>query len=135
MYYIKRYNEGILVKCEFSELLIKTGIKSYLNNLCMDSLSTFEGRKKAITKLISHRNNVPIYINKNTFVYPTKSLREYDMLFINYHEVLSYKKLDKYNTLFVFKNLEELVVEVSVKKIVKLHERIELVYQHIDNII
>lgn len=135
MYYIKRYNDGILVKGEFHELLIKTGIKSYLNNLCMDGLSTFDGRRKAITKLIMQKNNVPIYVSNKIFVYPTKSLREYDMLFINYHEVLSYKKIAKNKTLFVFNNLEELVVEVSINKIIKQHQRIELVYQYLDNII
>lgn len=135
MYYIKRYNEGILVKGEFHELLIKTGIKSYLNNLCMESLSTFDGRRKAITKLIMHKNNVPIYVNNRIFVYPTKSLREYDMFFINYHEVLSYKEIERNKTLFVFSNLEELVVEVSINKIIKQHKRIELVYQYLDIII
>lgn len=135
MYYIKRSNDGIIVKGEFHELLIKSGIKSYLNNLCMDNLSTFDGRRKAISKLIKHKNNVPIYVNKDIFVYPTKSLREYDMLFINYHAVLSYKKIERNKTLFVFNNLEELVVEVSINKIMKQHQRIELVYQYFDNII
>ena len=123
------------MKDEIKEYILNTGIKSYINNLCMDNLSTFDGRRKAVIKLLNQRNNIPIYIDSERFLYPTKSLREYDMFYINYFAVLSFKKIDSMNTLFVFNNLDELVVNVSINKVVKQHKRIELIIQYFRNII
>lgn len=134
MYYIKRNNVGIIVKDENQEYCINIGIKNHINNLCMENLSTFDGRRKAVIKLLNQRNNIPIYIDSKRFLYPTKSLREYDMLYINYYSVLSFKMIDAMNTLFIFNNLDELVVNVSVNKIVKQHKRIEMIIQNFRNI-
>ncbi len=134
MYYIKRHNKGILLKDSYKEEIISIGIKSYLNRLCMQNLSTFDGRRKATVKLLHQSNNTPIFINNDIFVYPTKSLREFDMLYINYHEVLSFKSIDSDNTLLIFNNLEQLVVNVSIKKVIKQHRRVETIIQYIDNI-
>ena len=123
------------MKDEIKEYILNTGIKSYINNLCMDNLSTFDGRRKAVVKLLNQRNNIPIYVDSKRFLYPTKSLREYDMFYINYFAVLSFKKIDSMNTLFVFNNLDELVINVSINKVVKQHKRIELIIQYFRNII
>ena len=134
MYYVKRQNTGILVKDEYKEKILNIGVKGYLNSLCMENLSTFDGRKKAIGKLLGQKSNIPIYINNNIFVYPTKSLREYDMYYINYYEVLSVKKIDDSNTLFVFKNLEEVSINVNIRKTLKQHTRIKKIIEYFDNI-
>ena len=133
MYYVKRHNNGIKVLDESKEHILNIGVKSYLNSLCMKNLSTFDGRKKALAKLLGQKSNIPIYINDEIIVYPTKSLREYDMYFINYHGVLSLRKLDNDNTLFVFKNLEELTINISFKRIIKQHKRVEFIIQYLNN--
>ncbi len=134
MYYIRRDDYGVFIKDEEKEYLVNTGIKQYINNLCMNNLSTFEGRKKAVSNLLKQKNNIPIYIDNEIFLYPTKSLREYDMLFINYYAILSTKRIDSKNTLIIFKNLEELIVNISIRKVMKQHKRIELIIHYFKNI-
>ena len=131
MYYLKRHNKGIIIKDESSEYLVSSGIKKYLNNLCMNNLSTFDGRRKAIVKLLEQKDNIPIYIDSNNFVYPTKSLREFDMIYINYFEVLSYKEIAYKKTLIVFKNLEYLVVDIDMKRIERQHKRIKKITEYL----
>lgn len=124
-----------MIKDENREYLLNIGLKQYLNNLCMKNLSTYDGRKKATVKLLNEKNNIPIYIDKNLFMYPTKSLREYSMLFINYYAILSFKKIDSNSTLLIFKNLDKLVVDVSIRKINKQHLRIKKIAQNLGNYI
>ncbi len=131
MYYVKRYHNGIVVKDEKNEYSLNSGIKKYLNKLCMDNLSTFDGRKKAIISLLKQKDNIPIYIDNNIFVYPTKALREFDMMYINYFEVLSYKEVGYKSTLVIFKNLEYLVINVNVKRIEKQHKRIKKITEYL----
>ena len=131
MYYVKRHHNGIVVKNEINEYSLNSGIKKYLNKLCMNNLSTFDGRRKAIMSLLKQKDNVPIYIDNDIFVYPTKALREFDMVYINYCEVLSYKEIGYKSTLVIFKNLEHLVINVSAKKIEKQHKRIKKITDYL----
>ena len=133
MYYIKRNDKGIFIKDEFQEYSLNIGIKSYINNLCIENLSTFDGRKRALIKHLNQKNNIPIYVDDKVFLYPTKSLREYDMLFINYFSVLSLRRIDLYTTLLTFNNLDELIVNVSYKRVKKQHQRIEVIIDKFGN--
>jgi len=134
MNYIRRNDDGVLIKDENHEYSLKIGIKNHINNLCMENLSTFDGRKKAVIKYLNQKNNIPIYVDDKVFLYPTKSIREYDMIFINYYSVLSFRKIDSTSTLFIFNNLDELVVNVSIKKVIKQHQRIENIIEKFGNI-
>ena len=133
MYYLKRHINGVMLKSEEKEEILQIGMKQYINNLCLDYLATFDGRRKAISRLLRQNNNIPIYINDEVFVYPTKSLREYDMVFINYHSVLSYKRIASKKTKIIFENFDELIINISIKKVIKQHERIKYIIQYIEN--
>ncbi len=134
MDYIKRHWDGVLVCSEGKDVILKMGIKKYLNDLCLANLATFDGRKKAISRLLKQKNNLPIYINDELFVYPTTSLRDYNTVFINYHQVLSYKQLTNKKTKFIFNNLNELVVDVDVNRVNKQHQRIASIIQYLEDI-
>jgi len=131
MYYLKRHNNGIMIKDETSEYLVSSGIKKYLNNLCMNNLSTFDGRRKAIVKLLKQKDNIPIYIDSENFVYPTKSIRDFDMVYINYFEVLSYKTVGFKKTLIVFNNLEYLIIDIDIKRVDRQHKRIKKITEYL----
>jgi len=134
MYYLKRTDYGIRVTKEHEDVYVKNGLKGYINDLCLNNFSTYDGRKKAASRLLNEKSNIPIYIDNSTFLYPTKALREYDMLFLNYYAILSFRKIDSANTLFIFKNLEELVVQISINKVIRQHKRIEIINDYIDNL-
>ena len=131
MYYLTRNGNGILIKDSSKEYLINAGIKKYINKLCMDNLSTYDGRRLSIAKLLNQKDNIPIYIDKSTFLFPTKALREYDTVFINYFSIPSIKKIDHKNTLIVFDNLEEININISIKKVFKQYKRIEKINDYL----
>ena len=131
MYYLTRKANGILIKDASKEYLISTGIKKYINKLCMSNLSTYDGRRLSTAKLLNQKDNIPIYIDRSTFLFPTKALREYDTMFINYFSILSIRKIDHKNTLFIFDNLEEITINISIKKVYKQYKRIEKINDYL----
>ena len=135
MHYLKRTNFGIHVSFSDEDVFIKNSLKNYINDLCLKNLSTYDGRRESVVSLLKEKCNIPIYINNSTFLYPTKSLREYDMLFLNYYEILSFRKVDSRKTLFIFNNLSEMIVNISINKVIKQHKRIEFITDYLDNLI
>ncbi len=133
VYYVKRNEDGIYLKTESASTNLNIGLKNYLNSLCLKNMSTYDGRRTAAVKLLRQKSNIPIYINKELIVYPTKPIREYDTVFVNFFAVLSIKSLSKKATLFTFANLEELIVEISIQKILKQHKRIKIINKYLAN--
>ncbi len=133
MNYIKRSHEGIEVNTDLGSIYIETSLKKYINELCMNNLSTFEGRKVSTIKLLREKNNIPIYVNDELFLYPTKSIRCFDTVFVNFNEVLSIKMVSKGYTSFIFTNLFEITLEVSIQRIRKQHRRIKKINEYLKN--
>jgi len=133
MYYVSRNNVGIHLVSKSEERSLNIGIKKYIDSLCMKNMSTYDGRKIAAKKILNIKSNIPIYISNKIILYPTKSIREFDTVFINYFEVLSVKQINGTMTLFTFTNLEELIVEVNIKKILKQHEKIKTILFYLDS--
>lgn len=134
MNYIKRHVEGIEVNQEYGSIIIDTSIKKYINLLCLKNLTTYEGRRIATQKLLGETSNIPIYLNGDICLYPIKSIRDYNTVFINYNEVLSYKETGKVHTRFVFSNLCEITLEVSINIVKKQHARIKKILEYVSYI-
>lgn len=132
--YINRNQEGILINDFSGDNIIDTSLKKFINGMCVKNLSTYEGRRQAIKELFDFESNIPIYIEREIILYSTKPLRSYDTVFVNFVRVLSYKKVDNTHTKFIFTNLEEKTIEVSHKKIFKLHQKIEIMLKYINNL-
>lgn len=131
MNYIKRNVEGIEINSVNGSIMFATSLKKYINNLCMKNLSTYNGRREAISVLLGEKNNVPIYVDKETFLYPIKSIRLFDTVFVNFNEVLSIKMVGIGYTKFIFTNLFEITLEVSIHKVKKQHLRIGKVMEYL----
>ena len=131
--YIKRFEEGIEVNEELGSIYLKTSLKKYINKLCYKKLSTYDGRRESTSKLLGENNNVPIYVDEETILYPIKSIRCYDTVFVNFIEVLCVKKVRKGYTSFIFTNLSEITLEVSINKIKKQHLRIKKIIEYLNN--
>jgi len=131
--YIKRNNDGIEVSDEFGIISIDSSLKKYINSLCLKKLSTYDGRRTSTGKFLGANSNIPIYVNDEIFLYPTKSIRCFDTVFVNFFEVLSVKKVDKGYTSFIFTNLSEIILEISIHKIKKQHARILKIIEYLNN--
>jgi competence protein ComK len=133
MQYIKRSENGIEIGTEKGIINVNSTLKKYINDLCLKNLSTFEGRRVATSKLLMENNNIPIYINEEIILYPTKSIRCYDTVFVNFNDVLSIKKNKNGHTSLIFTNLSEIVIEISFKRILKQHLRINKILDYLNN--
>ncbi|MCF7927389.1 MAG: competence protein ComK [Candidatus Izimaplasma sp.] len=131
MNYIKRHKNGVLIKTINNEEIIDEDLINYINQLCIQNLSTYQGRKKAAKQLLKSQINHPIYVHKKLILYPTKSIRKFDCYYINYCSVLSVIKHDYNCTKIIFTDLEELIVNVSPYCIKKQHRNIENLLGHI----
>jgi len=133
MYFIKRHENGIVIRETSGLIVLPTSLKKYLNELCLNNLTTYEGRITATKILLSDKKNIPIYINRNLLFYSTGSLRDYNTVFVNYFSVISVVKVSKSTTRFIFTNLEEEIMEVSYQRIMKQHSKIKIIIEYLNN--
>lgn len=133
MYYIRRFNNGIEISSEKGTIQLSSTLKKYINEMCIKSFSTYEGRRISASIFLRESNNIPIYVNEEIMLYPTKSIRCYDTVFVNFNEVLSIKKVKSGVICFIFTNLSEIVIETSYKKILKQHYRINKILDYLNN--
>jgi|LGOV01.1.fsa_nt_gb competence protein ComK len=124
MKYLKRESQGILIM-EEKEVYLKQGLKQYINKMCINNLSTYEGRREASKAILQRKSILPIYVNPQIFLYPTISVRNYQCTFINYYEVLSIIRMTEKRTKIVFNDLSDLNLDISHEKINNQHQRIE----------
>ena len=128
--YIRRHIDGIELNSELGSMIKDTSLKKYINELCMKNLSTYDGRREATSKYLNENNNIPIYIDKEIFLYPIKSLRVHDTVFVNFNELLSVKMEGIGYTKFIFSNLSEITLEVSINRVKKQHIRIRKILDY-----
>ncbi len=133
MYFIKRSIDGLEIGTEKGITYMNSTLKKHINDMCLKNLSTYEGRRISTSKLLNENNNIPIYVNEEVILYPTKSIRCYDTVFVNFHEVLSIKKGENGYTSFIFTNLSEILIEISYKRILKQHFRINKILDYLNN--
>ncbi len=131
--YIRRNEDGIEVNSELGSIFVNSSLKKHINNLCLKNLSTYDGRRDSTSKFLRENNNIPIYVDEEIILYPTKSIRCYDTVFVNFKEVLSVKKVGNGYTNFIFTNLSEIKLEVSINKIKKQHLRIKKIIDYLNN--
>ena len=123
MNYIKRNQFGILK----DNIQLETSLISHINDLCINGLSTLKGRTEAAKRLLRIARLVPIMVDENKMLIQTKSLREYDCVLINYYNLLSVVRIDNITTKVIFRDLSEIIINTSFKKIkgqVSLCERL-----------
>lgn len=91
------------------------GIK-YLNSLLNQKIRDFYSYNKIISKILSIKTNIPIYIDRTIIFLPIKSYKSYDCIWLNYKEIKSI--IDKSNSVLIrFNNGEIKEFEISYNKL------------------
>ncbi|GEM_PF-4647109 len=88
MNYIRKHSAGVEVHRDESLQIVKQSLRKHLDALVIPTLSTVEGRKKAISAITGMKRNVPVYVNDECCLIPLIAEREWNALFINYFTVL-----------------------------------------------
>ncbi len=112
MLYIYNKSNLTQIVCKNKITQATKPVISVVKAFCERELFSYENRIKLTKKYLKIKSKIPIYINELILLMPTHSPKKYNSYWINYYEVFSYNKyFDK--TLVLFKNLQELVVNVS----------------------
>ncbi|MFW6284999.1 MAG: competence protein ComK [Bacillota bacterium] len=121
MQYMERVGEGLLVKTQDKAVILKQGMKQYLNTLLRKELATYEARIQTLKKTYALKNNVPIYIDEGTCLYMSTNIRDLKTVCINYHSVLSIREKSATACELIFKDLSIKTVNVPYKKLMHRH--------------
>ena len=124
MNYIIDLKDRIMVN---SKVINKT-LRSYINSLCINNLSTLKGRLDATKKLLNIKYNLPIYVNKDMILFKIKE--DEKVFWINYNNIKDYGFSDDIVTI-VFNNLEILKVKASKESLVKRIKMIKILEEHL----
>ena len=110
MNYIKRTEYGITINGNQD---IKNSLIMYINRLCLEDGSTYQGRLEYSKHILNNHKN-PIYINDDCVLMPTHSTRKYECTFINFFMITNIKECNS-KTQIVFQNGTSVLVPVSMK--------------------
>lgn len=130
MNYLTKDEQGTKISRNNTFIIKSNSLKYVINQMCIKNISTFEGRKKAISIIFKIKTLIPIYINNEIFLFPTSSLRAYDVYYINYEEILSIRKVENYTEL-LFKDLTILRLKSSYYMISKQMERVNSIKKYL----
>ena len=88
---------------------------SIVKNSCLYFGSSLEGRKVGAKSILNCEFKVPIIIEdgKSLIIFPTSSYKRNHNIWVSHSNLLDYKKNDKYTTTLVFRNNEE--IDINVK--------------------
>lgn len=81
-------------------------IERYLNMLCLNELTTLEGRIEAIKNKFNLIKNVPIYINPHLVLFTIKCTKTIDNIYVNSIYIKSIIKNEKICRIIFYDNQE-----------------------------
>ncbi|WP_042147880.1 competence protein ComK [Paucisalibacillus sp. EB02] len=97
---------------------------------CLDNFSSLEGRRESVTHLTGFKRKAPIPISvyRNIFVFPTHAVLDWECCWLFYQHVESIvkKKLDDTQSIVIFKNGTEVIVEVPKRELIKQLDKTSL---------
>lgn len=118
MKYIKKNIEGISI---IDDLICEknTSLRSYLDIECLKNGSTYLGRIASAKFLHKRKGLVPLYVNRDCLFIFSKNIREWDVVLVNYHRILSFLESDDNQLLIVFDDLTTLLLNISFNRFKK----------------
>ncbi|MEG1287854.1 MAG: competence protein ComK [Bacilli bacterium] len=123
MNYIINKNTNYLVeedyKTKISEknnfIIVNTSLLKIIDESCNYFGSSYKGRVSGTKYLIEVTSKPPIIINESSLlvIFPLFSPRRNDSLWVNYNNVLTYRKITAKSIEVIFKNYEKVKFNVS----------------------
>ena len=126
MNYITRHPEGVMTDGPVQ--LVNSGLKAFVNSLCLEHLSTYDGRRIAARHLLQKRNNVPIYVHADLILIPTHALRHPDCVFLNARNITHHTP-SKEGTIVWFLDGSTLSIEIASSHLRLLLDRAALLLE------
>jgi len=97
MYNYLLRNKDLILNIQVSNklILLDIPIQRHLNKLLKNQLTNLQVREKTCKLVFNFKAKIPIYINQDILLMCIKSYRSVDCLYINYHSVNSFSKINK----------------------------------------
>ncbi|XMB86953.1 competence protein ComK [Mycoplasmatota bacterium WC44] len=77
---------------EQQQVILDISTNKFINDLCIQGLSTYKGRIDAVKIKYGFKSLVPIYVSEDCLLFPTVSPRNYECIWINYFKIKHIKK-------------------------------------------
>ena len=96
------------------EFIVRKKMNDIIKDSCLFFGSSYEGRRDGTKALLKCEIKVPIIIDdsRELILFPTLSFRNEKNAWIVYNNIIDYRKYDLDNTLFLFKNNNDIKVNV-----------------------
>lgn len=98
--YIQNNSTGSSICIKNENINFKERSLYITNYICSLKLTSIESYNSGIKNIFNFKYNIPIYLNKSLILIPSRSIKHYDNVWINYSEVLKVK-LSKENFIII----------------------------------
>ncbi len=116
------------------ELIIDKSNISVIKKICRDNLFNYDYKIKYTKEILNIKTRPPLYINKNILLIPTKALRSYDNVWINYFNISNITKKGS-KTKIIFDNLKELILNINYHSFLKSINEAKRIINYINEVI
>lgn len=125
--YIVDLLKKVKVVYDFKNEVYEKSCQTFLNELCLEELSTFRGRVDAVKKVFLYKYNAPLFVNeKNIFLKVMASFN----VWINIVEIDKiYKENEK--VIITFLSGKVLKINTSYRTFMKNYKKIDELYKYV----
>lgn len=132
MKYIKYSNELLYVFLEKKTIMCQVLPLRFIKELCYSRLVSYEGMVFATKKKLNIKTNVPIYLSSDLVLFPTKSPRLKETIWVNYRKILKFKKL-AHLTIITFNTGDEITLDCSFEFVKKKIFECDKIIKHLSS--
>ena len=102
---------------------------SVVKQLCMKNLFTYEGYLKSVRYLFDKHYLIPVYVNETLMLIPTKRVRDYENIWINFMAIEDIQKTE-YGTCILFFSKIKLNVNLKIETLQKQIQYLKEIRNH-----
>lgn len=106
----------------------------YLNSLLLYELTDYSSRIKATNKLFDFKSKTPIVIDKETILFCSSNIRNYENIIINYKAIEKVEKIGSRKIIIYFKYGHTIKTDMSYYSFQKYLEKIDKIVEYFSGI-
>ena len=130
MKYIEHKDNHTYVHLENKTICCKVVPETFVKELCLARLFSYEGMRQAVKLKLNIKTNIPIYVTYDLILIPTGSPRQKETIWINYAKIKDYRMLN-YHTRVTFTDDSVVTINFSIKSLNKKFIECEKIINHL----